>query len=299
MLLGCTIVLHVDIHAAAGCSHLLTHILIEGRHHGITRIVLHIVASTGDGNRGAVGRTNTQHIDAHPFLLGGFGCLEGPTFVILTIGNDDNSLSDAFLLGETVRCHIDGCCKIGSLRGNHTRVDTAEEHLGRDIVARDGQLHEGITSEDDQADLIVVEVVDEILNHHLAPVETAGDDILCPHRVGDIHRDDSLNARTLLLTDLRTHLWTGQHHNQQGKGGLQKPELHHRTEARHVGHQALQQLRIAELAEPLLLVTIGYEPDECQYGYQHQQPEIYGVFKSKHFSLFTFHYSLFTSKESS
>ena len=40
-----------------------------------------------------------------------------------------------------------------------------------------------------------------------------------------------------------------------------------------------------KLAEALTLVSVGYESDECQYGNQHQQIEIYGVFESKHYGI--------------
>ena len=54
---------------------------------------------------------------------------------------------------------------------------------------------------------------------------------------------------------------------------------------RYIGHQGFQQLQVAKLTKPFLLIPIGHKPDQCQYGYQHQQPEIYGVFKSKHYGI--------------
>ena len=48
--LGVAVVLDVDVGTAASGSYLLTHILVEGRHHGLTRIVRHVVARSGNGD---------------------------------------------------------------------------------------------------------------------------------------------------------------------------------------------------------------------------------------------------------
>ena len=179
---------------------------------------------------------------------------------------------------------------IGSLCRHHRWIDAREEHLSRYIVACDRQLHESITSKDDQSDLIVREVIHQVLYHHLTTIQTTRHNILCHHGVTDIHTDNRLDTNTLLVINLRTHLRTGQHHNQQRQRTFQNPELHRRTESRHIGHQRLQQRGFAELTESFFLVPIGEESDECQYGDQHQQIEIYGVFKSEHRYILQFNY---------
>ena len=128
-------------------------------------------------------------------------------------------------------------------------------------------------------------MINQVLHHHLTTVETTGDDILCPHGVTDIHRDDGFNAYPLLVVDLRTHLRTGQHHDEQSQGSLQDPEFHRGADARHIGHQCLQQARVAEFAQPFLLITERYESNQRQYRNQRQQIEVYGVFKSEHISI--------------
>ena len=181
--------------------------------------------------------------------------------------------------------HIDGTTYISALGCHHRGIDAREEHLGRYVVAGDRQLHKGIACKDDKADLIVREMVDEVLDHHLTAIKTTRHDILCPHGVTDVHTDDGLDADTLLLTDLRSHLGARKHQHEQGQGALKDPELHRRTEARHIGHECLEQSRLTKLTQPFLLIPVGDETDECQYGYQHQQPEIYGVFESKHYGI--------------
>ena len=285
MLLGCTIVLHVDIYATTGLSHLTAHLLIQGRHHGIACVVLHIIASAWNGNRGTLRTTNTQHIDTHTFLLGFLCSLQSPTLVVFTIGDHDDSLANTLFLGETADRHIDGSRNVRTLGSHHRRVDTRQEHLGRYIVACDRQLHKGITRKHDETDLVVGEMIHQILHHHLTTVQTTRYNILCQHRIGDIQGNDGFNTCPFLLTDLRTHLRTGQHHNQQGEGNQQQPELHPWTEMGYIRHQGFQQLQVAKLTEPLFLISISHKPNQCQYGYQHQQPEIYGVFKSKHYGI--------------
>ena len=65
LLLGCTIILHMDIGPTSSLSHLLTHILVQGCHDGVTSPILHIVTSTCDGNRCAINRADTQHKNPH------------------------------------------------------------------------------------------------------------------------------------------------------------------------------------------------------------------------------------------
>ena len=272
----------MNICSTTGLSHLATHILIECRHNSVSGIVLHIVAGSWDGYWRALGRAHTQYIYSHAGILSGFGRFECPTLVVLTIGYHDDCLADAFLLGKAMCSHIDGTGDICALSSHHRWVDTRQEHLGRDIVAGDRQLHECIACKHDKTYLIVSKVVNQILYHHLTAVKSAGCDILGHHRVTDIHRNDGLDANTLLVVDLGAKLRTGQHHDEQCQSALQNPEFHCRTESRHIRHQIAQQLGIAKLAQAFLLIAIRQEADDSQHRYHRQQIEIYRVCKSKH-----------------
>ena len=275
----------MDIGTATSLGQFLTHLLVESRHDGIARIILHIVVCAWDGDRRSLRRSDTQHIDTHASILRSRGSLHCPTLMVLTIGDDNDGTPNAFLGGKAVSGHVDGTPYIRTLGGYHRGIDARKEHLRRYIVARDRQLHEGVACKDDESDLIVRKVVDEVLYHHLTAVETTRHDILCQHGVTDVHTDDGLDAHTLLLADLRSHLRTGEHQHQQSQGTLENPELHRRTETRHIGHEFLEQGWLTKLTQPFLLISVRDEADECQYGYQHQQPEIYGVFKSKHYGI--------------
>ena len=261
------IILNVDVCSATGLSHLATHILVEGRHNGISGIILHIVAGARDGYWRALGRAHTQYVYSHSGILGGLGSLECPTLVVLTIGNHDDSLADAFLLGKAMCSHIDGTGDISALSSHHRWVDTRQEHLGRNIVAGDRQLHECIACKHDETNLIISKVVNQILYHHLTAIQSARRDILGHHRVTDIHRNDGLDAHTLLVVDLGAKLRTGQHHDEQCQSALQNPEFHSRTESRHIGHQFAQQFGIAKLTQAFLLIAIRKEADDGQHWY--------------------------------
>ena len=262
-----TVVLHMDIGTATSLSHLATHILVESRHHGIARVILHIIACARNGDRRTLSRSYTQHIHAHACFFGSLGSFECPTLVVLTIGNHDNGLTNTFFLCKAMRSHIDGTSNICALSGHHRWVDTRQEHLGRYIVAGDRQLHKGIACKHYQTYLIVGKMIHQVLDHHLTAVQTTWHDILGQHRVTDIHGDNRLDTHTLLVTDLGTELRTCQHHYQQCQSSLQHPEFDCRTETRHIGHQRAQQLGIAKLTQAFLLIAIREKADERQYWY--------------------------------
>ena len=225
------VVLDMDIGTATSRSHLFTHIFVERRHHRLARVVLHIVGGAWNGYRRALGRTDAQHIDTHAFLLRLLSGFQSPTLVVLTIGNDDDGLTDTFLLREAMGGHIHSCCYVGALGLNESWLYAAEEHLCRHEIARDGQLHISLAGKDDKTYLVVGEMIDQILDHHLCTVETTGANIFCQHRVTDVEGYDGFNTCPLLVTDLRTHLRTSQHHNEQSQRREQQTELNQRTEA--------------------------------------------------------------------
>ena len=134
--------------------------------------------------------------------------------MILTVCNHDNRLANTLFLRETVGGHVDSAGNVGTLSSHHRGIDTREEHLRRHIVTGDRKLYEGVASKHDQTNLIVGEVIHKILHHHLTTVQTTGDNILCPHGVTDVDGNDGLNTYTFLVTNLRSQLRTGQHHDQ-------------------------------------------------------------------------------------
>ena len=194
----------MNISASTSLCHLLTHIFIKGRHHSVARTVRHIVACARDGDGCTISGSYAQDIDTHAFIFRCLSCFERPTLMVLTIGDDDDSLADTFFLSKTMGGHLDGTGDIRTLGCHHRRVDARQEHLCRHIVAGDGKLHKGIARKHNQADLVVSEVVYQILYHHLTTIQTTGDDVLRQHRVTDVQRDDGLYAHALLVTDLRT-----------------------------------------------------------------------------------------------
>ena len=211
--------------STARLCYIAAHALIESRHDSVAATVLHI-SSVAVGNRCATGRTHTEHIHSHALLSGFLGSLNGSSLVVLTIGDDDDSLADAFLLSETVHCLRYGKRDVGALSGNQRGLDVSKKHLRRHIVARDRQLYKGVTGKYQESYFVVGEVIHEILHHHLATVETARCNILRKHRVADVHGNDSLDALSLLITYLGAKLRTSEHDDDKSKGSLYQPEFH-------------------------------------------------------------------------
>ena len=169
-------------------------------------------------------------------------------------------------LGEAIAGHGQGSGDVGALHVDERGLNALQEHLGRDVVAGNGKLDEGIACKDNESNLIVGEMVDEILDKHLALLQTRRNHILSQHGVADVKADDCFDAIALLARNLRSHLWTCQHHDEQGKCCLKQPELHRGTILRNVGHQFLEQGWITKLAELASALPPSPEPDECQQG---------------------------------
>ena len=110
-------------------------------------------------------------------------------------------------------------------------MNVGEEHLCRNIVACDWQLDECVAGKDDKTNLVVGEIVNKILHHHLAAIKTARSDILRKHRVADVHGDDCLDALSLLVTYLCAKLWACEHDDDECECCFKQPELDRRAPA--------------------------------------------------------------------
>ena len=271
----------MDIGTATGLGHLTAHFFVQPCHDGLTRVVFQVVA-IACGDRCPVGRADAQHVDTHAFLLGFLGSLQRPTLVVFTIGDDDDGFADVLFLRKAVRRHVDGSGNVGALCGYHRRGDARQEHLRRHVVAGNGQLDESIAGKDYQTYLVIGEMVDQVLYHHLRAVQTAGSHVFSQHRVADVQTDNRLNAGALLVADFRAELRAGYHDDEQGQRRQQQPVLHQWAPARHVGHQQANQLRVAEFAQALLLLANHQPPHHQQQRDDCQGIQIYRGFKSKH-----------------
>ena len=103
--------------------------------------------------------------------------------MVFAIGNNNDGSAHILLLGETLGRQIDGCSDIGSLGLDKTRGYVLEKHLCRNIIGGDWQLHESIAGKDDESNLVVVKVVDQIFDKHLALVQTGWNHVLTEHGI--------------------------------------------------------------------------------------------------------------------
>ena len=92
--------------------------------------------------------------------------------MVFTVSNKDNGLAHLLVLSETIHRKAYGLRYIRALGGYERGVSVLQEHLGRHIVAGDGQLHIGVTGKNHKSYLVVGEVVHEILHEHLALVKS-------------------------------------------------------------------------------------------------------------------------------
>ena len=122
--------------------------------------------------------------------------------MVFTVGDEDDGTSNLFLLCEAVHAQLDSMGNVGALHANHRGVDALQEHLGRNIVAGDGQLHEGIAGKHNQSDFVVGEMVHQVLHQQFALFQSRGHHIFCKHRVADVETDDGFNAIAFLVGNL-------------------------------------------------------------------------------------------------
>ena len=128
-------------------------------------------------------------------------------------------------------------------------------------------------------------MVYQVLHQQLTLVQTRRDDVCRHHGVGDVERNDGLDAVAFLLGNARAHLGTSQQHYQQRKGSHEQGKLHPRTRYRRIGHKLAKQLGITKLLQLVLTLLPYHKPYQKQYGNGQQQPQIYRVFKSKHYGI--------------
>ena len=161
----------MDILTLASLCQLAAHLLVQGSHHRVAGVIFQIRAvAHRDGCSLGITDTQDKHVDA--LLVGHLRCLLRTLFVVFAIGNHDDGPAHVVLLGEALGGEADGLSDVGALGLDETRGNVLQEHLGRNVVASDRQLHEGIACEDDETNLVVGEVINQILYQHLALVET-------------------------------------------------------------------------------------------------------------------------------
>ena len=84
--------------------------------------------------------------------------------MVFAIGNHDNRFANAFLLTKAAHRKVNGLGDVSALCGDESWVDVLQEHLSRNVVGGNGQLHKGISCEHHQSDAVVCKVIYEILD---------------------------------------------------------------------------------------------------------------------------------------
>ena len=157
----------------------------------------------------SLGFADTDDVDLNTHFIGFLGHMVGFIFVVLAVGDDDNSPAGLALgCSEGGDGGLNSLADGGALRLNECRCDGVQECLGGHIVAGDGQLDVTLAGKDDEADLIVDHLVNHLAEHLFGAVQTRRSYVLGEHGVGYIQGDDDLNTLPFdgffLLSELRS-----------------------------------------------------------------------------------------------
>ena len=157
------------------------------------------------------------------------------------------------LVVERCHSHVDGLADGGTLGGHDAGVDGRQEQLGGPVVGGEGQLLVGVTGEDDDADAVALQPVDQVGDGHLGALQPVGTYVFGQHRVGDVEHQHQVDTFALDLLQLGAHLRVYQADHQEEEGDEQQEELHQRLAIRYAGHQHADDLAVAEtLLRPAL-----------------------------------------------
>lgn len=194
--------------------------------------------------------------------------------MVFAVGDDDDGLALLAVLRKTLHGQSDGLCHVRALRADERRVDVLQEEFGRHIVARDGQLDEGVAGEDHHSYLVVAEVIHQVLHHDLALLQSRRRHVLRHHGVADVEADHRLYALSLLVRDAASRLRAGDHDDHQGDGRHQQPKLDSRAPARDTWRERSEQGGIAQERHALPLAAEADDAYCHQCRDEQQQPKV-------------------------
>jgi len=154
------------------------------------------IASHGQRTTFRRSHTDGMHHDAG--LGGGSSSSFRIVLVVLAIGDHDDGLATGDVLLETLSGQIDGRTDSSALCADRIRVHRVQEQLGRRTVCGDGELHEGFTGEDHDAQTITAQLVDELFHGSACGFHAAGAQVFALHAVAHIdghHKVDAFRTR--------------------------------------------------------------------------------------------------------
>ena len=165
--------------------------------------------------------SHSDGIDPHAFLFGNLGSGEGRDVagVVGAVGDEDDHFGGGFARGEAAhsvgQAHTDG-----RALGNHARTlqvatDIAEHGEQGSVVGSHGTLREGFTTEEGEADVVVLTTGDELVGHLLGGLNAVRFEVLREHTHRDVHRNHDVDAFHLTLALRRGGLRTCQNHDHQ------------------------------------------------------------------------------------
>ena len=161
--------------------------------------------------------------------------------MVLAVGYDDDGLPHPFVGREALGGQVDGSLDVGALAGHDPGRDGAEEHLGRYVVTRYGQLDERVAGEDYQAGLVILELLNQVGDYPLGLLKTVRHHVIGQHGVGHVQCYDSLYALARDSLLLGAELRTGQQEASHAECGCEEPELELGSGRGCLGHELTEQ----------------------------------------------------------
>ncbi len=148
-------IIYMNVLTLACLGKFLTHLLIQGGHYGVARIVLQIRA-VAHRDWCSLGVSNARNKDINAFLVSSGSSLRCTGVMVFAISNHDDGSSTLSCWVKLLEAKSMASADIGSLGLDKTRGNVLEKHLGRNIIGGNWQLYERIASKDDESNLVVV-----------------------------------------------------------------------------------------------------------------------------------------------
>ena len=145
-----------------------------------------------------------------------------------------------------------------------------QKHFGRDVIACDGELGEGVARKDYHAHLVVLHPVHQLGHQPFGLFQAAGLHVLGQHGVRYVQRDDDFYALAFHGLQLGAELGTGQKDGEKPYGRPHEPKLHVGPILRDVRHQLGHQFGVAKPPDGLAPAVVGIQIECGQHREQYQ-----------------------------
>ncbi len=140
-------------------------------------------------NGAALGRADAHGVNPDAVLRGDLRLVDHVAFEVLAVGDEDEDLQVIRLAFEGVDGGVDGGGDVGAGARDGVGVELAQGVLERVMVDGQRALEEGVAGKGDQPEAIVRQLIGEVGQGELGPLEAVRLHVLGQHALGAIDRD--------------------------------------------------------------------------------------------------------------